>query len=163
AVSPRTVRNGLPAEPGGGALPARGARLAGREPSRGLGDTHVPQARGASGEGALRALVAGEAARGGLGRAALAARARGTRRRAHLHRGLTPLVVQMPRLGLPPPPPAATTRGAWFNAVFWDAGRVPRAHMVSWLTEGWQIAITSLAHERGGSAPHAPLAGELRD
>jgi len=31
------------------------------------------------------------------------------------------------------------------------------------LNQGWQIAITTLAHERGGSAPHARLAGEMRD
>ena len=35
--------------------------------------------------------------------------------------------------------------------------------MVGELNEGWTIAITTLAHERGGSAPHARLAGELRD
>jgi alkylation response protein AidB-like acyl-CoA dehydrogenase len=33
--------------------------------------------------------------------------------------------------------------------------------MVGALNEGWRIAITTLAHERGGSAPHARLAGEL--
>src|SRR2546426_1197703 len=45
-----------------GALPARGARVAGRQPPRGVGHPRVSQARGAGGEGALRARVAGEAA-----------------------------------------------------------------------------------------------------
>jgi alkylation response protein AidB-like acyl-CoA dehydrogenase len=31
------------------------------------------------------------------------------------------------------------------------------------MNEGWTIAITTLAHERGGSAPHARLAAELKD
>jgi alkylation response protein AidB-like acyl-CoA dehydrogenase len=35
--------------------------------------------------------------------------------------------------------------------------------MVGRLNEGWQIAITTLAHERAGSAPHARIAGEMRD
>src|SRR5256885_16582390 len=35
--------------------------------------------------------------------------------------------------------------------------------MVGELNQGWQIAITTLAHERGGSAPHARLAGEMHD
>jgi alkylation response protein AidB-like acyl-CoA dehydrogenase len=52
---------------------------------------------------------------------------------------------------------------AWFNEVFFDDVQVPRENMVGELNQGWQIAITTLAHERGGSAPHARLAGELRD
>jgi len=31
------------------------------------------------------------------------------------------------------------------------------------LNEGWTIAITTLAHERGGAAPHARLQGEMRE
>jgi alkylation response protein AidB-like acyl-CoA dehydrogenase len=52
---------------------------------------------------------------------------------------------------------------AWFNEVFFDDVRVPRENMVGGLDQGWQIAITTLAHERLGSAPHARLAGEMRD
>jgi alkylation response protein AidB-like acyl-CoA dehydrogenase len=52
---------------------------------------------------------------------------------------------------------------AWFNEVFFDDVQVPRANMVGGLNQGWTIAITTLAHERGGSAPHARLAGELAD
>jgi len=40
---------------------------------------------------------------------------------------------------------------------------VPSEHTVGELNQGWQIAITTLAHERGGSAPHARLAGEMHD
>jgi alkylation response protein AidB-like acyl-CoA dehydrogenase len=52
---------------------------------------------------------------------------------------------------------------AWFNEVFFDDVRIPRTRMVGGLNEGWSIAITTLSHERGGSAPHARLAAELRD
>ena len=52
---------------------------------------------------------------------------------------------------------------AWFNEVFFDDVRVPREYMVGELHQGWTIAITTLSHERGGSAPHARLQGEMRD
>jgi alkylation response protein AidB-like acyl-CoA dehydrogenase len=52
---------------------------------------------------------------------------------------------------------------AWFNEVFFDDVRVPRENMVGELNQGWSIAMTTLAHERGGSAPHARLQGETRE
>src|SRR5439155_6362888 len=70
------VPDGLPPEPGRGTLSARGARLAGRQPPRGVGRARVPEAGGAGGEGAVRAPVAGQALRRRLGRAPLAARLR---------------------------------------------------------------------------------------
>ena len=77
------------------------------------------------------------------------------------HKGLTFLLVDMKSPGITIRPLVEMTGVAWFNEVFFDEVRVPRANMVGELNAGWQIAITTLAHERGGSAPHARLAGEL--
>jgi alkylation response protein AidB-like acyl-CoA dehydrogenase len=77
------------------------------------------------------------------------------------HEGLSFLLVDMRSPGVTIRPLVEMTGVAWFNEVFFDDVRVPRANMVGALNEGWRIAITTLAHERGGSAPHARLAGEL--
>ena len=77
------------------------------------------------------------------------------------HKGLTFLLVDMKSPGITIRPLVEMTGVAWFNEVFFDEVRVPRANMVGELNAGWTIAITTLAHERGGSAPHARLAGEL--
>src|SRR5206468_13075210 len=79
------------------------------------------------------------------------------------HKGLSFLLVDMKSPGITIRPLVEMTGVAWFNEVFFDDVRVPREHMVGALNQGWQIAMTTLAHERGGSAPHARLAGEMRD
>jgi alkylation response protein AidB-like acyl-CoA dehydrogenase len=79
------------------------------------------------------------------------------------HKGLSFLLVDMQSPGITIRPLVEMTGVAWFNEVFFDDVRVPRENMVGELNQGWQIAITTLAHERGGSAPHARLAGEMRD
>jgi alkylation response protein AidB-like acyl-CoA dehydrogenase len=79
------------------------------------------------------------------------------------HKGLTFLRVDMKSPGITIRPLVEMTGVAWFNDVYFDDVRVPRANMVGELNQGWQIAITTLAHERGGSAPHARLQGEMRD
>jgi len=79
------------------------------------------------------------------------------------HKGLTFLLVDMKSAGITIRPLVEMTGVAWFNEVFFDDVRVPRENMVGVLNQGWQIAITTLAHERGGSAPHARLQGEMRD
>jgi alkylation response protein AidB-like acyl-CoA dehydrogenase len=79
------------------------------------------------------------------------------------HKGLSFLLVDMKSPGITIRPLVEMTGVAWFNEVFFDEVRVPREHMVGELNQGWQIAITTLAHERGGSAPHARLAGEMHD
>jgi alkylation response protein AidB-like acyl-CoA dehydrogenase len=79
------------------------------------------------------------------------------------HKGLTFLLVDMKSPGITIRPLVEMTGVAWFNEVFFDDVVVPRANMVGRPNEGWAIAITTLAHERGGSAPHARLAGELAD
>jgi alkylation response protein AidB-like acyl-CoA dehydrogenase len=77
------------------------------------------------------------------------------------HKGLTFLLVDMTTPGITIRPLVEMTGVAWFNEVFFDDVVVPRENMVGELNQGWHIAITTLAHERGGSAPHARIAGEL--
>jgi alkylation response protein AidB-like acyl-CoA dehydrogenase len=79
------------------------------------------------------------------------------------HKGLSFLLVDMKSPGITIRPLVEMTGVAWFNEVFFDDVQVPRANLVGELDRGWEIAITTLAHERGGSAPHARLAGEMRD
>ena len=79
------------------------------------------------------------------------------------HKGLTFLLVDMKSPGITIRPLVEMTGVAWFNEVFFDDVAVPRENMVGRLNEGWTIAITTLAHERGGAAPHARLQGEMRD
>jgi alkylation response protein AidB-like acyl-CoA dehydrogenase len=79
------------------------------------------------------------------------------------HKGLSFLLVDMTSPGITIRPLVEMTGVAWFNEVFFDDVQVPRANMVGELNQGWQIAITTLAHERSGSAPHARLQGEMRD
>ncbi len=79
------------------------------------------------------------------------------------HRGLTFLLLDMRSPGITIRPLVEMTGEAWFNEVFFDDVPVPRENMVGRLNEGWTIAITTLAHERGGAAPHARLAGELAE
>jgi alkylation response protein AidB-like acyl-CoA dehydrogenase len=79
------------------------------------------------------------------------------------HKGLTFLLVDMKSPGITIRPLVEMTGVAWFNEVFFDDVQVPRQNVVGEPNQGWQIAITTLAHERGGSAPHARLQGEMRD
>src|SRR6185436_16268553 len=79
------------------------------------------------------------------------------------HKGLTFLLLDMRTPGITIRPLVEMTGVAWFNEVFFDDVRIPASCMVGGMNEGWNIAITTLSHERGGSAPHARLAAELRD
>ncbi|HLK13116.1 MAG TPA: acyl-CoA dehydrogenase family protein [Candidatus Binatia bacterium] len=79
------------------------------------------------------------------------------------HKGLTFLLLDMRTPGITIRPLVEMTGVAWFNEVFFDDVPVPRENVVGAVNQGWTIAITTLAHERGGAAPHARLAGELRE
>src|SRR5262245_52451701 len=79
------------------------------------------------------------------------------------HKGLTFLLLDMKTPGITIRPLVEMTGVAWFNEVFFDDVRVPKSRMIGVMNEGWTIAITTLAHERTGSAPHARLAAELND
>jgi alkylation response protein AidB-like acyl-CoA dehydrogenase len=79
------------------------------------------------------------------------------------HKGLTFLLLDMQTPGITIRPLVEMTGVAWFNEVFLDDVRIPAERMVGGMNEGWHIAITTLSHERSGSAPHSRLAAELAD
>lgn len=77
------------------------------------------------------------------------------------HKGLSFLLLDMKTPGITIRPLVEMTGVAWFNEVFFDDVQVPADRLVGKLNDGWNITITTLAHERGGSAPHARIFGEL--
>ena len=82
--------------------------------------------------------------------------------RAARHRGLSFLLVDMHSPGITIRPLVEMTGEAWFNEVFFDDVEVPRDLVVGEIDKGWDVVMTTLAHERGGTAPHARLRRELR-
>jgi alkylation response protein AidB-like acyl-CoA dehydrogenase len=80
---------------------------------------------------------------------------------ASKHRGLSFLLVDMRSPGITIRPLVEMTGEAWFNEVFFDEVKVPRDLVVGQIDKGWDVVITTLAHERGGTAPHARLRREL--
>jgi alkylation response protein AidB-like acyl-CoA dehydrogenase len=77
------------------------------------------------------------------------------------HKGLTFFLVDMKSPGITIRPLVEMTGVAWFNEVFFDDVRVPRSLIVGAVDTGWQVAITTLMHERGGSSPHTRMRRDL--
>lgn len=78
------------------------------------------------------------------------------------HKGLTFLLVDMKSPGITIRPLREMTGEAWFNEVFFDEVRVPRVNVVGEINGGWNVVITTLAHERSGTTPHVRLQSEHR-
>ncbi len=77
------------------------------------------------------------------------------------HKGLSFLLVDMRSPGITIRPLREMTGEAWFNEVFFDEVRVPKDLLVGELNKGWNVVMTTLAHERGSSAQHGRLGREI--
>ena len=65
------------------------------------------------------------------------------------HRGLSFLLVDMKTPGVTVKPLRQMTGEADFNETFFDNVAVPRTNLLGGLNEGWRVAMTTLASERG--------------
>ncbi|MGO9062664.1 MAG: acyl-CoA dehydrogenase family protein [Candidatus Binataceae bacterium] len=64
------------------------------------------------------------------------------------HRGISYILIDMHSPGITVRPLVQMTGDRGFNEVFFENVRVPRKNLVGKLNEGWQIANSTLVHER---------------
>ena len=68
------------------------------------------------------------------------------------HRGISCLLVDMTLAGVDARPLVTITGEQEFSEIFFDGVRVPTAALLGPCNEGWRVAMTTLAHERGNVA-----------
>jgi hypothetical protein len=71
---------------------------------------------------------------------------------ASKHKGISYLLVPMKQAGIEVRPITQPDGTAEFNEVFFDEARCPKENVVGGVNNGWVVANTTLAHERGMSA-----------
>jgi alkylation response protein AidB-like acyl-CoA dehydrogenase len=76
-----------------------------------------------------------------------------TDRQAPQHRGISCLIVDMRAPGITIRPLRQITGSAEFSETFFDSVFVPRDHLIGPENDGWKVATTTLAHERGTAFP----------
>lgn len=69
------------------------------------------------------------------------------------HKGISCLIVDMRSPGITIRPLRQITGSAEFSETFFDNTPVPRTNLIGAENEGWSVASTTLAHERGTSFP----------
>jgi alkylation response protein AidB-like acyl-CoA dehydrogenase len=80
------------------------------------------------------------------------------------HKGLTMFIVDMKAPGMDIRPIKQMSGGAEFNEVFFTDVRVKDTHRLGEVGQGWQVALTTLMHERvavGGKPSSAPGVQEM--
>ena len=65
------------------------------------------------------------------------------------HAGLTYVIVDMKAPGVEVRPLTQITGEAEFNEIFFSDVKVPRENLLGEIGGGWQVAMTTLLHERG--------------
>ena len=75
-----------------------------------------------------------------------------TDQQAPKHKGISCFLVDMKSPGITIRPTVQITGEAEFSEVFFDEVRLPRESLLGPINEGWKVAMTILAHERGTSA-----------
>ena len=68
------------------------------------------------------------------------------------HKGLTYFLMDMEQEGVQVRPLRQITGEAEFNELFLEEARIPAENVVGGVGNGWNVAITTLAHERAGLA-----------
>ncbi|MDP1818305.1 MAG: acyl-CoA dehydrogenase family protein [Acidimicrobiales bacterium] len=66
------------------------------------------------------------------------------------HRGITYFIIDVDQPGVEIRPLKQMNGAASFNEVFFTDARVPHANMVGEASNGWAVALTTLAYERAG-------------
>jgi alkylation response protein AidB-like acyl-CoA dehydrogenase len=79
------------------------------------------------------------------------------------HRGISCLLVDLTLPGIEVRPLVTITGERDFNEIFFTEARVPTSSLLGPENDGWQVAMTTLTHERGGVADlHLGLRKKIR-